>query len=65
MPNINYDFDFEVSEKEITFSGSHDGYPSYNIAINGVSVYDYVQGHLGQLFGTSDVTVARKTVPLP
>lgn len=64
MPNIDYKFDIMViqSAKEIIFSGSHDGYPSYNISVNGAMVYDYVQGWIGQLLGTSDVIVARKTV---
>lgn len=61
MPNINYSFDFEVSPTEVKFSGSHDGYPSYHIAINGRSAYDYIQGNLTQLFGTSDVTVLLRT----
>jgi hypothetical protein len=65
MPNINYQFEFEVSPDEATYSGSHDGYPSYNIAINGSSVYDFVQGHLGELIGDSDVKVMRQTVPCP
>ncbi len=61
MPNINYEFDFEVSPTEVKFSGKHDGYPSYNIAVNGASAYDYVQGHLGQLVGMGDVKVRMKT----
>lgn len=61
MPNINYEFDFEISPTEVKFSGKHDGYPSYNIAANGASAYDYVQGHLGQLLGDSDVTVRTRT----
>lgn len=36
MPNINYSFDIEISESEIEFSGAHDGYPSYNISVDGV-----------------------------
>lgn len=65
MPNINYQFTFEVSASEVTFSGSHDGYPSYNIAVNSNSVYDAVQGLIGELLGDSDVTVIRRTVPIP
>jgi len=61
MPNINYQFDFEVSKSAVKFKGSHDGYPSYNIAINKKSAYDYTQGHIGQLFGTSDTKVYSKT----
>lgn len=65
MPNINYKFAIllSLSPRLVTVTGSHDGYPSYNIAVNGKSVYDYVQGHLGQLFGDSDVSVLRKSVP--
>lgn len=65
MPNINYQFDFEVSQAEVKFSGSHDGYPSYNIAVNGASAYDYIQGNLWQLAGTSDVTVQLRTFRIP
>ena len=60
MPNINYSFDFEVSSTEVQVSGSHDGYPSYNVAVNGNSVYDYVQGYLWQLAGDADIQVARQ-----
>ena len=61
MPNINYEFTvlLTLSPRMVTFTGSHDGYPSYNIAVNGKSVYDCVQGHVGQLLGESDVTVPR------
>lgn len=64
MPNINYSFWFKVSPKIVLFGGTHDGYPSYNIAINGKSEYDYVQGHLGQLLGDSDISVLIKRVTL-
>lgn len=66
MPDIDYSFDIELglTEQIITFSGSHDGYPSYNISVNGISVYDCVQGHIGQLVGRSDVTVLRQDVSL-
>jgi hypothetical protein len=64
MPNINYHFDFEVSPNKIKFSGAHDGYPSYNIAVNGRSIYDYPQGYIWELVGDSEVKVQPKTVPL-
>lgn len=57
---INYSFQFEVTQSSVSFSGNHDGYPSYNIAVNGKVVYDYVQGHIGQLAGDSDVQVERR-----
>jgi len=59
MPNIDYKFDILLtsSPKLISVTGYHDGYPSYNVSINGKSVYDYIQGHLGQLLGESDVKV--------
>jgi hypothetical protein len=61
MPNINYQLDFVISlsPKLVKIKGSHDGYPSYNVSVNGRTVYDYVQGHLGELFGKSDVAVLR------
>lgn len=61
MPNIDYSFDFVVSPTQVQFVGAHDGYPSYNIAINDKSAYDYVQGHLGQLLGTRDIQVPQQT----
>ena len=64
MPNINYAFDIEVSNNEIKFSGAHDGYPSYNISVDGKSVYDCIQGHLGQLAGDSDIKVKLKSMKL-
>lgn len=64
MPNINYGFNFEVSQDEIKFSGAHDGYPSYNISVDGKSVYDCVQGWIWQLAGDSDVKVQLTTVSL-
>jgi hypothetical protein len=61
LPNINYTFDFQVSQTDVIFSGRHDGYPSYHIAIDGASAYDHVQGHIGQLAGSADVLVSRRT----
>lgn len=61
---INYSFRFEVTQSSLSFSGTHDGYPSYNISVNGKTAYDYVQGHLGQLAGDSDVQVNRKDLPI-
>ena len=65
MPNINYNFNIllSLSPQLVTVTGNHDGYPSYNVSVERRSVYDYVQGHLGQLFGDSDVTVLRRSVP--
>jgi hypothetical protein len=65
MPNIDYSFDFVVSPSEVRFAGSHDGYPSYNIAVNDKSAYDYVQGHMAQLLGSQDIRVPQKTYLIP
>jgi hypothetical protein len=65
MPNIDYSFDFVVSPSEVRFAGAHDGYPSYNIAVNDKSAYDYVQGHIGQLLGSGDIRVPQKTYVIP
>ena len=61
MPNINYDFNFQVTPTEVRIGGSHDGYPSYHVAVNGRSAYDYIQGNITQLLGSSDITVPRTT----
>ena len=65
MPNINYKFGFFVSPTHILINGSHDGYPSYSVTVNGKLIYDYVQGWLGQLFGESDIDVptTRHNIP--
>lgn len=61
---INYKLDFEVTPNSITLSGHHDGYPSYNVSVNGSSVYDCVQGTLPELAGDSDVKVRRRSFKL-
>ena len=62
LPNINYQFDFfKVSASTVSFCGNHDGYPSYNISVNGKSAYDFIQGFVWQLAGKSDINVLRKT----
>lgn len=60
MPNINYQFRFSISSKIGHLTGKHDGYPSYNIAVNGKTVYDYKQGHVGQLLGSEDTVLPMK-----
>lgn len=64
LPNINYHFKFIAypSKRLITFNGCHDGYPSYNISVNGKSVYDCVQGVVVELFGSRDVKVRKSNV---
>ncbi|MCK5896425.1 MAG: hypothetical protein KAG20_06440 [Cocleimonas sp.] len=57
MPNINYQFRFSISSKIGHLTGQHDGYPSYNVAVNGNTVYDYKQGHVGQLLGSGDTVL--------
>jgi hypothetical protein len=61
---INYAFKIQLTQNSISFSGAHDGYPSYNIAVNGKSVYDHVQGWIGQLAGDADTTVDRKDIKI-
>ena len=65
MPNINYRFDILLYQapKVLAITGAHDGYPSYNVAVNGESVYDYVQGYICQLAGKEDIVVHRKSIP--
>ena len=61
MPDIDYAFSFEASPHEVTFSGAHDGYPSYKIDVGGKPAYDYVQVNMRQLLGTADIVVPTTT----
>lgn len=65
MPNINYTFYFHVTESQVLYSGSHDGYPSYKISVNGKPIYDHMQGWLGELFGDADIDVPTTTHNIP
>jgi hypothetical protein len=65
MPNINYTFQLEVTPHSVKYSGTHDGYPSYKILVNGATIYDYVQGHIGQLLGSEDIEVKSTTFAIP
>lgn len=54
--DIDYAFHVTMNEntKEIGISGSHDGYPSYTMALDGAVIYDHQQGDLGDLLGDGD-----------
>jgi hypothetical protein len=58
---INYDLDlrFDPSSGRWSVSGTHDGYPSYVVTADGVVIYDYHQGSIGQLLGCCDVQVGQ------
>jgi hypothetical protein len=63
MPDIDYRLRLEVdaARRRIRIVGSHDGFPSYTVLVNGKAVYDYEQSHFvrsfDKLLGTSDVEV--------
>ena len=54
--NIDYSFDVVINENtgEVFLVGSHDGYPSYMIRLNGELIYDYQQDDIWDLFGDAD-----------
>ena len=58
---INYDLNLRFNSSSGSWSvfGTHDGFPSYVVAVDGVVIYDYTQGSIGQLFGCCDVEVGR------
>jgi hypothetical protein len=58
---IDYDFRLTHNRTYATFSlgGTHDGYPSYVVSVNGVVIYDFPQGFIGELAGSGDVEVGR------
>ncbi|MFT3669662.1 MAG: hypothetical protein QM795_14040 [Pseudoxanthomonas sp.] len=66
VPSIDYDLEFaiDLADRSIEVSGTHDGFPSYAVLVNGRVVYDFEQGHMLKswplLYGTSDVTVGKK-----
>jgi hypothetical protein len=53
--NLSVTIDFCSHTGKLT--GSHDGYPSYEVTVSGNEIYDHNQGHLGQLVGSSDARV--------
>jgi hypothetical protein len=57
--HIDYSFNIKYDANKVKghLSGSHDGYPSYEVWKDGVKIYDYQQGTLRQLWGSGDVTV--------
>ncbi|MDR7099361.1 hypothetical protein J2X04_001708 [Lysobacter niabensis] len=66
FPSIDYDlaFGIDLVGRTIEITGTHDGFPSYSVLVNGKTVYDFVQGHMLKswplLYGTSDVTVQKE-----
>ena len=65
MPNINYEFEIRLSLRPaiVSLNCRHDGFPSYNVAVNGSTVYDHVQQNIWQLMGDSDVVTAVENKP--
>ena len=60
MPNINYKFNMAVTPKGTgAFSGCHDGYPAYRVAVSGKAVYEFLHESLSliKLFGECDVQI--------
>ncbi|MET4726698.1 hypothetical protein ABIE09_000469 [Lysobacter enzymogenes] len=65
MPSIDYDLVFvlDLARRSIEIDGTHDGFPSYSVLVNGRKVYDFEQGHMAKswalLYGSGDVTVRK------
>jgi RHS repeat-associated protein len=57
--NYNFNITHDANDGRGHLSGSHDGYPSYEVWAAGRKIYDHHQGHLGQLIGSGDVSVNR------
>ena len=66
MPDIDYRLRITIDprNRRIQLAGSHDGFPSYSILVDGKLIYDYEQNifikSATDLMGTSDVTVDRE-----
>ena len=70
LGNINFNLDLHIApDGDVTIAGGrHDGYPSYEVwsypKEGGAElVYNYKEGHLGELFGKGDVTAPDKRRP--
>lgn len=63
-PSIDYQFTFDVNvkNKTVTFSGAHDGYPTYYVMINNSTKYQFNQTQISKLADPLDVTVNEKVV---
>lgn len=65
MPDIDYQLQISVDprKRRVHITGSHDGFPSYSVLIDGKTVYDYEQNIFieapVELMGKSDVSVDR------
>ena len=65
MPDIDYRFTIvlDARKRRIHIQGTHDGFPSYSILVDGKSIYDFEQNlfveSVTDLAGTGDVTVER------
>lgn len=63
MPNIDYKFKLTVDDKgKGTLTGCHDGYPSYDVVIEGKTVHNFKHGRMEliKLFGTCDIAVPNR-----
>jgi hypothetical protein len=56
---IDYDFTvtYDRASGYSSVYGTHDGFPSYVLSVDGQVIYNYQQGFIGQLLGCCDVTV--------
>ena len=66
MPDIDYQFRLLIKPraKRVQIKGSHDGFPSYSILIDGKRIYDFEQDLFVEapisLMGNSDIEVDRE-----
>ena len=66
MPDIDYQLRLSIDprKRRVRILGSHDGFPSYSVLIDGKAVYDYEQNLFieapAELMGSSDITVDRE-----
>jgi hypothetical protein len=64
VPNIDYAFDLVVGKDgRGTMSGCHDGYPAYEVTVQGRSVHSFAHKPVDilRLFGACDIEVGKPT----
>lgn len=62
--SIDYEFVVEINFKDrtLTFSGKHDGYPTYYVEVNGNGAYKFNQTNLTKLAEPMDISVEPQTI---
>jgi len=59
MINHNLELSLDRKSGDWSVNGTHDGFPSYEVMVDGKVIYDFYQGRDRELAGSGDVEVAQ------